>query len=186
MLDKSEIAPESVRRLSRAEYEKLVEIGMFQDERVELLHGVVIAMTPAHPAHGGAVQQLNRLLVLALDPRAAVRVQSSFAASDGSEPEPDIAVVPSGRYRDAHPDQAHLIVEVSDSSLNKDRTVKARLYAECGVPEYWIVNLVDALIEVHTDIVRGTYAKVIPYRQGEKIALLRFPDVTIAVDEILG
>ncbi len=178
-------APDSVRPISRAEYEKMVGLDMFVDERVELLYGVIVTMTPTKPPHDGALQRLTRLLVLALDPRAAVRIQSSFAASDGSEPEPDVAVVPPGGYDDAHPSEAWLIVEVAESSLAKDRTVKARLYAESGVLEYWIVNLVDGLVEVHTDIVSGTYARVAPYRKGDSIALQKFPDVEIAVSDVL-
>lgn len=185
MLDLSQIAPESVRLLSRVEYDKLVELGMFEDERVELLYGMVVAMTPIGPPHSGVVQRLNRLLLLALDPRAGVRVQLPLAASDGSEPEPDVAIVPPGDYDDAHPSEAYLIVEVAETSLNKDRTVKARLYAECGVPEYWVVNLIDGIIEVHTDIVRGAYARLISYRKSESIQLQRFPDVSIAVSDVL-
>jgi Uma2 family endonuclease len=181
----SEIAPECTRPITRVEYEKLVDLGMFSDERVELLYGVLVEMSPIRPRHGGTVQRLNRLLLLALDPRAAVRIQSPFAASDGSEPEPDVCVVPPGDYDDAHPTEAHLIVEVADSSLTKDRGIKAKLYAECGVPEYWVVNLVDDLIEVHTDIVRGVYTKVIPRRRGDEVALERFPDVRIAVSDVL-
>jgi Uma2 family endonuclease len=185
VLDPREIAPERARRLSRAEYDRMVAMGMFTGERVELLHGVVIEMTPIDPPHGGAVQRLTRILLLALDPRAAVRVQSPFAASDHSEPEPDLAVVPPGDYDDAHPGEAYLLVEVAASSLTKDRGVKAALYASCGVPEYWVVNLVDQLIEVHTDIVRGTYARVVAFRKGERITLQRFPDVSIAVSDAL-
>lgn len=183
--DLGQFAPDSVRPISRAEYEKMVELDMFADERVELLYGIIVTMTPTKPPHDGALQRLNRLLVLALDPHAAVRIQSSFAASDGSEPEPDVAIVPPGDYDDAHPSEAWLIVEVAETSLAKDRTVKARLYAGSGVQEYWIVNLVDGLIEVHTDIVNGAYARVAPYRKGEAITVQKFPDVKIAVADVL-
>jgi Uma2 family endonuclease len=114
-----------------------------------------------------------------------VRVQSAFAASDGSEPEPDLAVVPAGDYDDAHPSEAHLIIEVADSSLVKDRGIKAALYAESGVPEYWVVNLPDKLIEVHTDIIQGAYTRVASYRKGQIVRLQRFTDVEIPVDGVL-
>ncbi len=124
------------------------------------------------------------LLVRALAGRARVRVQNSFAASDASEP--DIAVVPPGDYRKAHPAEAWLIVEVASTSLAKDRGTKAKLYAESNVGEYWVVNLVDELVMVHTDIVGGAYARVVSHRKGETIQLLRFPDVSVAVGDVLG
>jgi Uma2 family endonuclease len=114
-----------------------------------------------------------------------VRIQAPFAASDGSEPEPDLALVPLGEYDEAHPGVAHLLVEVAQSSLGIDRTTKGQLYAECGVPEYWVVNLVDGLVEVHTETVRGTYARVTPFRRGDAIRLREFPDVEIRVGDVL-
>lgn len=185
MLNANLVAPDRVRPISRREYEKMVELGWFEDERVELIDGVVLCMSPEGAPHGGTIQRLTQILVLALHPRAAVRVQSAFAASDGSEPEPDLAVVPPGDYDDAHPTLAYLIIEVSDTSLAKDRSVKATLYAESGAPEYWVVNLQGKLIEVYTDIVHGIYTRVTPYRKGEAIRLRHFPDVEIHVDSIL-
>jgi Uma2 family endonuclease len=163
----------------------MVQIGLFEDEHVELLEGVVVRTSPEGAKHAAVVQRLTHLLVLALGQRAAVRIQSSFAASDGSQPEPDVAVVPPGDYDDAHPSEAWLVVEVSETSLVKDRGLKARLYAETGVPEYWVVNAVDDIIEVHSEIVRGAYARVVPYRKGDVIDLQRFPQVNIRVDDVL-
>jgi Uma2 family endonuclease len=181
VLDPAHIIPDAPRPLRRAEYERMVELGFFENERVELLYGTVVRMSPHGAPHDATVQRLNELLVLALHGRAGVRVQSAFAASDGSEPEPDIAVVPPGDHDAAHPSAAWLIVEVADSSLVKDRTVKGKLYGESGVSEYWVVNLADAIIEVHTEIVGGSYSRVTPYRKGESIALRQFPDVQIPV-----
>lgn len=179
------ILVEHSRAIRRVEYERMQELGLFQDERVELLYGFIVRMPPKGPPHDSAVQRLTKLLVPRLVGRADVRVQSAFAASDGSEPEPDIAVVSEGEYRDAHPSEALLLVEVADSSLSVDRTIKAQLYAESNVPEYWVVNVRDRIVEVHTDIVRGAYTHVRPYRTGEEIALQRFSDVVIAVDDVL-
>ena len=174
-----------MRLIRRAEYEKMVELGFFRDERVELLYGVITSMSPKGPPHDSAIERLNERLVQALAGRATVRIQSAFAASDGSEPEPDIAIVPRGDYRSAHPTKALVVIEVADSSLATDRGVKATLYAESDVEEYWVVNVRDGIIEVYGDIVRGAYARVIPYRAGSKIALGRFPDIEISVAEIL-
>ena len=115
-----------------------------------------------------------------------MRIQSPFAASDDSEPEPDVAVLPPSDYRDDHPKTAFLVIEVADSSLRYDRTEKAELYAAAGIEEYWIVNTRHGLIEVHTDIVDGVYSRVTPYRRGQTISPRAFPDVAILVDRILG
>jgi Uma2 family endonuclease len=163
----------------------MVDLGFFEGEPVELLYGVIVRTSPHGPPHDGTIQRLNTLLVPLLLSRAEVRIQSSFAALDSSQPEPDVAVVPAGDYDRAHPDEAWLIIEVAHSSLETDRSVKAKLYAECGVPEYWIVNLVDGLVEVHTEIVRGAYTRVVPHRKGETIRLTRLPDLEVRVDQIL-
>lgn len=164
----------------------MVELGIFENERVELVYGVVVEMSPKGARHDAVIQRLTKLLVLALGNRAGVRVQSAFAASDGSEPEPDVALVPVGNYDAGHPTEAHLIIEVAESSLKYDREVKSKLYAECGVSEYWIANLVDDIVEVHTDIVRGVYASVTPKRRGDTLAPQAFADVVLDVSELLG
>lgn len=163
----------------------MVELGLFEGERVELLYGVIVRMSPKGAPHDSAIDRLNERLVVALAGRATVRIQNAFAASDGSEPEPDVAVVPRAEYRKEHPSQAFLIIEVADSSLETDRGTKARLYAECGVEEYWIVNVRDGLVEVQSEIVRGSYARVIPYRAGSSIRLAHFADIEIAVNDLL-
>src|SRR5262245_31776495 len=108
----------------------MAELGLFADERVELLYGVIVRMTPKSPPHDSGIDTLTELLVLALHGKATIRVQNAFAASDHSEPEPDLAVVPKADYSRAHPTAAWLIVEVAHSSLRTDRGVKAKLYAE--------------------------------------------------------
>ena len=117
--------------------------------------------------------------------RARVRCQLPFIASDASEPEPDVAVVPVADYRQAHPDRAFLIVEVANSSHKVDH-LKADLYAAAAVPEYWIVDVPGRSIEVRTDPVNGTYATMRTYRKGDTVALATFPDVTVAVDAVVG
>ncbi|CAN5922738.1 Uma2 family endonuclease [soil metagenome] len=180
-----ELPPSLHRPLKRVDYDTLVQAGSLRDERVELLYGWIVNMSPTGAPHSGTVQRLTELLVLALHGRAAVRIQSPFAAGDASEPEPDVAVVPPGRYTSNHPVEAWLIVEVADSSLKVDRDVKSRLYAESGVLEYWLVNLIDGLIEVHAGAVRGVYTSGTPYRAGEQITLEHFPDVALRVADIL-
>lgn len=185
VLDPAEIAPETPRPLSRAEYERMVELGMFEGERVELLYGTVVSMSPHGPPHDGAIDELDERLKTALGSRAKVRVQSAFVASDGSQPEPDLAVVPRRDYRSAHPEVAWLIVEVAESSLAKDRGIKARLYAESGVPEYWVVNLVDHVVEVHREPRDGAYASVSRHDASQTLALEHFPDARISLSGVL-
>ena len=180
------VDPMDVRPLRRSEYDKLVEMGAFTEEHVELLYGVVVRMSPHGPPHDSATDAVQRLLFRALDPSAYVRIQNAFAASDGSEPEPDVAVVPPADYRKEHPTRAHLVVEVADTSLERDRTVKARLYAESDVPEYWIVNVIDRVVEVHTDPSGGKYRSVVVRRRGDRIRLVDFPNVAVLVDDIFG
>ena len=181
----ADIAPERVRPLRRVEYEKMVAEGLFEGERLELLEGVIVEMSPQDPRHAGTVHKLTRVLGHALAGGADVRVQLPLVASDESVPEPDVALVKPGDYEDAHPATAFLVVEVAETSLRKDRTLKADLYARSGVPEYWIVNLVDRLIEVHTDVAGAAYTHVTPAHPGESIRLRAFPDIEIAVSEII-
>jgi Uma2 family endonuclease len=176
---------EVIRPLRRAEYDQLVALGAFQDERIELLEGALVAMSPIGAPHNFVVQKLTRLLVLALEGRAAVRCQGSFAALEFSEPEPDFAVVPLADYDTDHPSEAFLIIEVADSSLAMDRGKKLRLYASCNIPEYWVVNLPERCIEVYTSPSPGAYGHVQRYERGQSIRPLAFSDVSFAVSDVL-
>jgi Uma2 family endonuclease len=176
---------EVIRPLRRVEYDQLVSLGAFQDERIELLEGELVTMSPIGPPHNAAVQELTELLVLALSGRAKVRCQMSFAALEHSEPEPDLAVVPLGNYGANQPAEAYLIIEVAESSLALDRGKKLRLYASSAVPEYWIVNLPERCIEVYTGPASGAYAHCERYEHGQSIRLSAFPDVSIAVADVL-
>jgi Uma2 family endonuclease len=184
MLDAAAIAPEEIRPLQRVEYDRLVALGWFQDERIELLHGALVAMSPQGSRHALVLSRLVRQLVIALGARAEVRPQCPLAISDDSEPEPDIAVVAPGAYQDAHPTTALLVVEIADASLQKDRGIKARLYAACGIPEYWIVNLVDRVVEVHTQPRAEGYQRVVRCERGARVPLTAYPDVAIELSDL--
>lgn len=178
------VAPERLRPLRRAEYERMVDQGLFQDERIELLKGAIVEMSPQGAPHAATVQRLTRLAI-ALNGRAEVRIQLPLAVTDDSLPEPDLALVAPGDYDRSHPTTAFLVVEVADSSLNKDRSIKAELYARAAVPEYWIANIASRTIEVHSEPLGGRYTRVTPYRPGEVIRLTSFGDVEVAVADIL-
>jgi Uma2 family endonuclease len=178
--------PENFRPLRRTEYDKLVELGAFGKERIELMYGVLVPMSPIGARHCDATDMLMLLLIRALGDRARIRVQHPFAAGDISEPEPDLLVAPLARYNVEHPSIAHLVIEVSESSLKYDRETKLRLYAEQGVPECWIVDVVARRIEVYREPTGSSFESKRVYEPGEVISLLTFPDATIAVAEVLN
>jgi Uma2 family endonuclease len=178
-------AVEKVRPLRRVEYDKLVALGVFEGERIELIDGALLQMSPIGPPHCEAVDRLTELFVLACAGRARVRIQGSFAAGDLSEPEPDLSLLPLGDYHAEHPQQAYLVIEVAESSLGFDRGRKARLYAECGIPEYWIVNLAERCVEVHRAPNAGQYEQVAVHAKGSRVEVLSFPDVVLNVDDFV-
>jgi Uma2 family endonuclease len=177
-----------IRPLKRFEYERMVECGIFaENDRVELLRGVLVAKEPQGPYHAGTAEVLHDRLHTLLAGRARVRAHSPIAPAlpDDSEPEPDIAVVPLGGSVFEHPTTALLVIEISNTSLRVDRGVKASLYAEAGIPEYWIVSLPEGLVEVRDEPDSGEYRRLRTLRRGESIAPSAFPDAVIAVSEIL-
>jgi len=184
MLDARLLSPEVPRALKRAEYDKLVADGAFEDERVELIEGVLVAMSPNDPEHANPIQVLTGLLVRALTERAIVRVQLPVVALGESEPEPDLAIVPLGNYRTAHPSTVHCIIEVARRSLSKDRNVKAPLYARSNFPEYWIVNVPEQVIEVFRDPRDGAYRETTRHGVDETLSLHTFPDVAVRVSDV--
>jgi Uma2 family endonuclease len=184
MLRDADLAPDRARPLLRREYDRLVELGVFEDQRIELLGGVLVEMSPQGTAHSAAATMLAQRLIRQLDERAVVRVQMPFAASEVSEPEPDVAVVPCQSYARAHPSEAYLLVEVCDSSAAKDHGLKARLYAAAGVPEYWVVDVSKRRVTVHTEPSPDGYRANRSFGPDERLAPRQFPDVAIRVAEL--
>jgi Uma2 family endonuclease len=185
VVDPKQLEPERILPLRRAQYDQMVAAGLFDDQRVELLRGVLVEMSPQGPPHADASALLTELLIRMLPTTAQVRCHLPFAASDVSEPEPDVAVYPARRFGADHPDAAFIVIEVADSSLRKDRGLKSEIYAEAGVPEYWIIDLVHGAVEVRTAPVDGHYTRTVTYGRGERIALAAFPDVELATDDFL-
>jgi Uma2 family endonuclease len=179
------IEHQQIRGLKRIEYDELVKLGVFGDERVELMFGSVVQMSPIDPAHCEAVAVLDEVLQRALWGRAKIRCQASFAATDDSEPEPDIYVTPLGSYWKDHPSRAYAVIEVARSSLAYDRNEKAFLYGISEVDEYWIVDHVHGLVEVRRDRRDGRWHSVQTFRRGETITLVAFPEVAIAASDVL-
>lgn len=168
----------------RKEYDKLAELGFFAGERVELIHGIVVRMSPIGPSHADSIDRLMEFFVTALIGRARVRVQQPFVAADESEPEPDVAVVPLGPYATAHPDRAHLVVEVAESSLAYDRETKAPLYAASEVPEYWIVDVAARAVDVYAAPEGGRYTSVARFTEQDTLRPRAFNDVTFPITRL--
>ena len=141
------------RRWRRVEYDQLIELGMFHGERLELLGGLLVVREPQGSLHMAAVMHIGKVLEAAFGPGFHARLHGPLALDDESEPEPDVVMVPGVAldYRSQHPSTAPLVVEVADSSLRLDRRFKVGLYARARLPEYWIVNLVDGIVEVYRD-----------------------------------
>jgi Uma2 family endonuclease len=177
-------ASASSRRFSRAEYDHLVARGALADQHVELIRGQILAIRPQGPPQSSAVRQLNKLLTIALQNHADVQIRAPLAVTDDSEPEPDVAVIEPGDYRSEHPTSALLVVEVADSSLATDRRDKALLYAEAGIPEYWIVNVVEQTVDVYLHPEAGTYRTVVTRSRRDILRPTRLPMVEIALADI--
>jgi Uma2 family endonuclease len=183
------------RRWTRLEYERLVEQRVFQPgEHLELLDGVLVVREPQGTRHAAAVAAARELLAGAFGPGHHVRGQSPVALDDTSEPEPDLAVVRGAPwdYRDDHPSTPLLVVEVADSTLALDRRYKRGLYARAGITEYWIVNLVDLVLEVYREPVpssssphRWHYQHVQFLGREAAISPLNAPAAPIAVAGLL-
>jgi Uma2 family endonuclease len=152
---------ESPRRLTVEEYHRMIEAGILdEDERLELLEGVIVAMSPQKDRHAWPVEFLTRVLVEALGDAYRVRAQLPLTLDANNEPEPDLAVVRAGRrVKGRHPTTAALVIEVADDSLRRDRGVKAALYARHRIREYWIVDLQGETVEVLSRPRAGGYGQ---------------------------
>ena len=185
----AQTVPAEARYTSQA-YFDLVETGdLHADDRVELLEGVIVAMSPQNPRHASATTRVDTALRQAVAGRAVVRVQLPLITSPYSVPDPDVTVVPGNDsdYDDRHPSAALLVVEIADSSLLQDRLTKAAIYAAAGIPWYWLVNLRDDCVEVFSAPVAGTrsYAERRIAGRGESLGLDAVPGSSVQVGDML-
>lgn len=182
--------PAAPRRLLTVdEYHRMGEAGVLtEDDRVELIEGELVAMVPIGSEHVAATNALNRLLVLAIGDRGIVSVQNPVRLDQRSEPQPDFAVLKPRDYRTTlpRPEDTMLAVEVANTSLDYDRTVKLVLYARSGIPEVWIVDLAAEQVEVYRSPVGDQYALVTHVGRSDALTIEAFPDVRIPVAGIFG
>jgi Uma2 family endonuclease len=190
VLDPQLLAPETIvprrRLLSRRDYDRLVERGAFGDERIELLRGQLVEMSPQGMRHSFITGALAQRLSRELDESYRVLSHSPFAATDDSEPEPDVSVSRRTTRARYHPSKALLLVEVSESTLLKDRVLKAAIYAESRAPEYWIVDIRTRSVFVHTDPVGGIYRSIVQLRKRDVLRPRRLPAIAISVADVLA
>jgi Uma2 family endonuclease len=173
-----------LRRLTVNEYLTMARAGIFdEDNRVELLDGVIVNMSPINPPHAFAVSELAQMFMEGLRGSAVVRVKDTVQLPHLSAPQPDIAVVrgPRDVYARRHPgpEDILLIVEVSDSTLAFDLRVKLPLYARAGIPDFWIADVVHRQLLVHRAPAGAGYAEVTTYLPGVPVAPLAFPELRI-------
>lgn len=182
--------PSEPTRFNVEQYLALVEAEeLTEADRVELLEGVIVAMTPSGIRHASGVARAVGALFRAVGDRTVIRPQLPLRIGRWSLPEPDVAVLPGALedYDARLPSEALLVIEVSETSLATDRLSKARIYASSGVREYWIVNLRENVVEVlrDPDAATAIWRDRRFARAGETIALAAFPDATIRVDDLL-
>jgi Uma2 family endonuclease len=179
--------PVDTHRWTRRQYEQMVDAGVLTtDDRVELLDGYIVPMSPQNSRHATTVELCRRALEKTCPASMVVRAQFPLALGSVSEPEPDVAVVPGALedYVDKHPTEALLVVEVADSSLAKDRAQKRLLYARHGIPEYWLVNLIDQHLEVYRDPASGDYKSKTTLERSDAVTP-RFADADLSVADLI-
>jgi len=182
--------PLTYHRFTVDEYHRMGEAGIFhEDDRVELIDGQVVEMTPIGGRHAGCVIRLTDLFA-PVAATASLSVQNPLVLAEHEEPLPDVVVlrhrVDGYRSRLPRAEDALLVIEVSDTSLESDRRTKMPRYAQARIPEAWLVNLPADRIEVHADPTPAGYSTVRPAERGETLTPLALPGVAIPVDDILG
>lgn len=176
------------RPLRRVEYERLVELGHFDRERIELVRGRLVVMSPQGTRHIAVVRRTAAALARQVPATYHIQSHSPLAVDDISMPEPDVSVTPA-EPDDVFPHDPVLVVEVSLSSLAYDQDEKLSLYAAGGVPVYWVVDLQHDEVRVHTDPIGtgedATYRTVRTVGAGEVLTLATVPGLAISVTELL-
>ncbi|MFN8637073.1 MAG: Uma2 family endonuclease [Chloroflexota bacterium] len=173
------------------EYHQMGDAGILgEDDRVELINGEIVEMPPIGENHFGEVNRFTAMFSQYFAGQAVVHIQNPLRLGQRIEPQPDVVLL---RFRDDFykgkfpgPEDALLVVEVAESSLTYDRQTKVQLYAQAGIVEYWIVNLVDGEIEVYRDPAGTRYRSMQTLKSGDTVSPVEFPDVTIPVAELLG
>lgn len=177
------------RRFTVEAFERMVDAGILaEDERVELIDGEIVQMSPISGPHMDCVNALSETLSRSILSDAIVSGQNPINLSPQSQPQPDITLIRRDKPRGIVPQVEHVlaVIEVASSSRAFDRGVKLPLYAAAGIPEAWLVDLIAGIIERHTEPVDGIYRNVVFARRGESISSTVLPSMLLVVDDILG
>ncbi|MEB3342654.1 Uma2 family endonuclease [Okeania sp.] len=173
------------------QYNKILDAGVFtENERVELIRGEIVKMSPMGIHHSACVKCLAELFILRLAQTVTVGIQDSVRLNNTSEPQPDISLLQRRpdfyRTQQPQPENVFLLIEVSDTTIKYDREVKVPLYAENNIVEVWLVNLNEKCLEVYRQPKGNGYENMQTFKKGETMTIQVFPNVTFTVDEILG
>ena len=184
----------TAKRFTTDEYHCLTELGFFtEDSRVELIWGEIVQMAAKGTSHTVCCSKLIRELSRLLASRAILRCQDPIILSSESEPEPDFAIVKNrdDEYLSRHPtpEEIILVIEIADSSLNYDREVKLPLYAEAGIANYWIFNLIENQLETHQNIYQKcqenfAYSQQQIFLPHQTISLPKFSDLVLDLSKV--
>ncbi len=177
------------RKFTVEQYYQMAETGILApDERVELLEGEIIEMAPIGPRHLICVNKLTRYLNSQLDESIMVNTQNPIRLTNFSEPEPDVSLIKDAAQLTEVPtsEATLLAIEVSDSTLDRDRSIKQRIYANAKIPEYWIINLPEDVVEVYRTPMGDVYQDVTVVARDESISPLLLPNLVLSADKILG
>lgn len=175
-----------LRPLKVSEYLALADLGAFENEKVELLRGRVVRMAPQGEAHSWVMGMMNNALVRSFGRWAMVRPALPFRAEEDSMPEPDFALIPPMAVPGPHPAKALLLIEVSASSLRLDRGIKAETYAASGSPEYWVVDVAAARLEVYRSPKAGRWTERFTLGPADSVRPVAFPEVDFPLRDLLG
>jgi Uma2 family endonuclease len=167
------------------------EVGIFsEDDRVELVEGEIVKMSPIGERHAACVGLLTQLITLLLQRSAIVWVQNPVQLDEHSEPQPDITILKHRddfyRHKRPGPEDILLIIEVSDTTLGYDMKVKVPLYARAGIPETWLVNLRGGRVKAYADPAEGAYQTISSHARGEELQSRTLASLRVSVAELLG
>lgn len=179
----------NARLISVEEYDQMIEHGILTaEDKVELLNGVIINKMPKGTKHASVNDRVTRFFYRLFDDKVIVRNQNPIYISEISEPEPDLvlAVPDKGFYSERHPtpEDILLVVEISDSTLGRDRFAKGLTYAKAGIRQYFVLNVQDQTVEDYQNPNEDGYGSKQTYRSGETFNLVAFPEIEIKVDDL--
>lgn len=179
------------RKFTVKQYHQMVEAGILtKDDRVELIRGEIVEMTPINRRHSAHVNRLNELFILRLAQLVTVGVQNPVELNNTSEPQPDISLLrrKADFYESGHPQPQDilLLIEVADTTVESDRQIKIPLYSENNIIEVWLIDINQQCIKVYREPSPNGYQNVQRFMRGQSLFIFAFPEIIIGVDEVLG